>query len=115
MDEVFATGYVDRNPFPDTTSDRDGLKKGLTQLRKAFPDFHYTSEDEIMVGDRLVHRLKGKGTQKGDFMGAPATGLQTTWSEIHIGRIADGKVVEHWGFGDQKDMLLQISMTPATR
>ncbi|MGH8613510.1 MAG: ester cyclase [Gammaproteobacteria bacterium] len=91
------------------------LKQGLTTFRTAFPDFRYTVEDEITVGDRLVHRLTAKGTQKGEFMGVPATGKQVSWSEIHIGRIADGKVVEHWGFGNQQMMLQQLELVPATR
>jgi steroid delta-isomerase-like uncharacterized protein len=113
VDEAFAPGYVDRNPYPGTTPDREGFKKGLTKFRTAFPDCRYTVEDEITVGDRLVHRLTAKGTQKGEFMGVPATGKQVSWSEIHIGRIADGKVVEHWGFGNQQLMLQQLGVVPA--
>lgn len=113
VDDVLALGYVDRNPFPGMTPDREGFKKGLTKFRTAFPDFRYTVEDEITVGDRLVHRLAGKGTQKGEFMGTPATGKQVTWSEIHIGRIVDGKVVEHWGLGDSQGLMQQLGVVPA--
>src|SRR2546427_2399319 len=105
IDEVFAPGYVDRTPNPGTTPDREGFKQGLTKFRTAFPDFRYTIEDEIVVGDKLVHRLTGRGTQKGEFQGVPATGKYASWSEIHIGRVANGKVVEHWGLGDQLGMM----------
>lgn len=115
VDEVFAPGYVDRNPFPGTNPDREGFKKGLTMFRTAFPDFRYTVEDEIIVGDRLVHRLTARGTQRGEFLGTPATGKLATWSEIHIGRIADGKVVEHWGLVDQQSMMQQLGLVPAIK
>ena len=115
LDEVFAPGYVDRNPFPGATSDREGFKQGLTKFRVAFPDFRYTIDDEIAVGDKLVHRLTAKGTQKGEFLGVPATGKQATWSEIHIGRIADGKVVEHWGTVDQMGMAQQLGLVSAPK
>lgn len=115
IDEVFAPGYVDRTPFPGTTPDREGLKQGLTKFRAAFPDFRYTIEDEIVTGDKLVHRLSGRGTQKGEFQGAPATGKQVTWSEIHIGRLANGKVVEHWGLEDQLGMMQQLGLVPAAK
>jgi predicted ester cyclase len=115
IDEVFASSYVDRTPFPGTTPDRDGFKQGLTKFRAAFPDFRYTIEDEIVSGDRLVHRLSGKGTQKGEFQGVPATGKQATWSEIHIGRLVNGKVVEHWGLEDQLGMMQQLGLVPATK
>ncbi len=113
IDEVFAPSYVDRNPYPGATPDRDGLKKSLTQFRLAFPDVRYTVEDEIIADDKLVHRLTAKGTQKGEFQGVPATGKQATWSEFHIARIANGKVVESWGIGDQLGMMQQLGLVPA--
>lgn len=110
IDDVFAPGYVERNPAPGTTSDLEGFKQNLTKFRAAFPDFRYSIEDEIVVGDKLVHRLTARGTQKGEYMGVPATGKQASWSEIHIGRIANGKVVEHWGLGDQLGMMQQLGL-----
>lgn len=115
IDEVFSPSYVERNPFPGVTPDRDGLKKSLTEFRVAFPDFRYTVEDEITAGDKLVHRLSAKGTQKGEFQGLPATGKLATWSEIHVARIANGKVVEHWGITDQLGMLQQLGLVPDPR
>ncbi len=115
IDEVFASGYVDRTPFPGTTPDREGVKQGLKQFRAAFPDFRYTIEDEITSGDKLVQRLTARGTQKGEFQGVPATGKQATWSEIHIARLVNGKVVEHWGIEDQFGMMQQLGLVPATK
>ena len=115
IDEVFAPGYVDRTPFLGLTPDREGYKQGLTKFRAAFPDFRYTIDDEIVAGDKLVHRLTGRGTQKGEFQGVPATGKQATWSEIHIGRLVNGKVVEHWGLVDQLGMLQQLGLAPAMK
>ena len=115
IDELFAPGYVDRTAFPGSTPDREGYKQSLTKFRAAFPDFRYTIEDEIVAGDKLVHRLTGRGTQKGEFQGVPATGKQATWSEIHIGRLVNGKVVEHWGLVDQLGMLQQLGLEPAMK
>ncbi len=108
IDEVFAAGYVDRNPFPGTTPDREGL-------RSAFPDYRYTIEDEITAGDKLVHRLSARGTQKGEFQGVTPTGKQVNWTEIHIARLANGKVVEHWGIEDQLGMMQQLGLAPAAK
>jgi len=115
IDEVFASNYVDRNPFPGTTPDRDGLKQGLTKFRAAFPDYRYTIEDEITAGDKLVHRLTARGTQKGEFQGVSPTGKQVNWTEIHIARVANGKVVEHWGIEDQLGMMQQLGLAPAAK
>jgi predicted ester cyclase len=115
LDDVFASGYVDRSPFPGTTPDWEGLKQGLTSLRAAFPDFRYTIEDEIAVGDRFVQRLSARGTQKGEFQGIPATGKQAVWSEIHIARLLNGKVIEHWGVVDELGMMQQLGLAPAKK
>lgn len=115
IDELFAPSYVDRNPSPGATPDVAGLKQSLTRFRTAFPDFRYTIEDEIAVGDKLVHRLTARGTQKGEFQGVAATGKQATWSELHIGRIANGKFVEHWGIGDQLGMMQQLGLVSAPK
>jgi len=115
IDEVFASGYVDRSPLPGTTPDREGVKQGLIRFRAAFPDFRYTIEDEIATGDKLVQRLSARGTQKGEFQGAPATGKQAAWSEIHIVRLVNGKVVEHWGIEDQLSMMQQLGLAPAVK
>ncbi|OLC31521.1 MAG: hypothetical protein AUH31_02470 [Armatimonadetes bacterium 13_1_40CM_64_14] len=115
IDEVFAAGYVDRNPFPGTTPDREGLKQGLAKFRAAFPDYRYTIEDEITAGDKLVHRLSARGTQKGEFQGVKPTGKQVNWTEFHIARLANGKVVEHWGIEDQLGMMQQLGLVPVAK
>lgn len=40
--------------------------------------------------------IRGTGTQTGEFMGIPATNKTATWDEVHIGRMQDGKLAEHW-------------------
>src|SRR2546428_12100785 len=80
IDEVFASGYVDRTPNPGTTPAREGFKQGLTKFRTAFPDFRYTIEDDTVVGDELVHRLTARGTQNDEYPGVPATCKRAGWS-----------------------------------
>lgn len=111
VDTLFTSDFVDRNPLPGSSADLQGLKQSLAKVRTAFPDFRYTIEDEIAVGDRLVHRLAAKGTQKGEFMGLSATGKHASWSEIHIARIVNGKVAEHWATADQRSMMEQLGMS----
>ena len=59
-------------------------------------------EDMIAEGDRVVVRLTSSATQSGPFMGLPASGNRYEIAEIHIFRIRDGQVTEHW---HQLDML----------
>jgi predicted ester cyclase len=115
LDELFAPNYLDRTPFLGSTPNLSGAKQILTQLRAAFPDFRYTIEDGIYADDKIVSRVTAQGTQKGEFMGSPATGKSATWTEIHINRVVDGKFVEHWGIADQYTMLQQLGLAPAVK
>jgi predicted ester cyclase len=113
IDELGDPNFVDHSIPPGVPPTIDGLKGFLTQFRAAFPDLHYTIDDQIAEGDRIVQRLTGSGTMKGDFMGMPASGKSARWSEIHITRWANGKAVEHWGVVDQMGMLAQLGFAQA--
>jgi steroid delta-isomerase-like uncharacterized protein len=113
LDELVSTDFVEHTAQPGVPATREGLKQSLTALKTAFPDLHYTIEDTIENGDRIVHRLSASGTMKGDFMGIPATGKRANWTEIHIGRIANGRLTEHWGLVDQLGMLVQLGIVQA--
>ena len=112
IDELFTENYEDHSLPPGVPANREGTRQFLAVLRSAFPDFKYTLEDEIAEGDRVVHRLTGRGTMQGEFLGMPATGKQATWQEIHIGRFEDGKIAEHWATVDQMGMLQQLGLMP---
>jgi predicted ester cyclase len=113
IDELIAPDFVEHYAQPGVPPTRDGFMQLAIALRSAFPDLHYTVEDAIEVGDKVVHRLAASGTMKSDFLGIPATGTRATWTEIHIGRVADGRLVEHWGLVDQLGMFVQLGVIPA--
>ena len=113
IDELYAPDYVEHTAQPGVPATREGFKQTVIALKTAFPDLHYVIEDTIESGDQIVHRLTASGTMKGDFAGMPATGKHATWSEIHIGRVANGRLAEHWGLVDQMGMLVQLGIVPA--
>jgi len=79
----------------------------------AFPDLHFTVEDFIAEGDKVVARLTVRGTQQGIFMGIPPTGKHATVTAIDINRMAGGKSVEHWLNMDTLGLLQQLGVIPA--
>ena len=72
------------------------------------PDYHTTIEDLIAEGDKVVARVTMTGTHTGDFWGIPPTGRRVDLTAIYIVRIADGKIVEHWGEEDGVKVLRQL-------
>ena len=65
-------------------------------MNAAFPDVVVTEQDLIVTTDKVVERSSARATHQGEFMGNQATGKPDNWTEIHIYRIADGKIAEHW-------------------
>lgn len=111
--EVTDPKAVDHSLPPGMPQTVESTKQFFTALRAAFPDLTYTVEDVIAEGDKVVHRQTAHGTMKGAFQGMPATGKQATWTETHIVRFENGKIVEHWANIDQVGMLQQLGLMPS--
>lgn len=106
--DVLAPDVVDHYSLPGLPPGREGWNMNRKILRTAFPDCHWHEEDLFAEGDRVVVRATLRGTHLGDFLGIPPTGNAITVSNIHIVRMADGKIVEHWGHGDDMGMMRQL-------
>jgi len=77
-----------------------GLEGAIAVHQKTLlgmPDYHTTIEDLIAEGDKVVARVTMTGTHTGNFYGIAPTGRQVNLTAIYIVRIADGRIVEHWG------------------
>ena len=78
----------------------EGAKKSISSHKISFPDWQEEIVDIIAEGDKVVTRYKSTGTHKGIFNGLDSTGIKVTIFETSIYRIANGKLVEQWGFPD---------------
>ncbi len=112
LDELIADDAQDHAMPLDFPPTREATKTYIHQLLSAFPDFHYSVEFTISEKDKVMQRLQARGTMKGDFWGYHATGKVASWSESHISRFASGKLVEHWAYLDQADILQQLGLAP---
>ena len=113
VDQVVAEDYVENVPLPPgMPAGRAGLKAFVSGIRSAFPDFKYTVIHELGEGDLVVQHVTASGTMRGDFAGMPASGKHAAWNEIHIARVANGVLVEHWAVVDQLSMLQQLGFVP---
>src|SRR5690242_4300381 len=107
FDENFRHHF--RGPLP---SGFEGLRQVGIMMNGAFPDVVVTEEDLIASGDKVVERSSAAATHKGAMMGAPPTNKSIKWSEIHIYRLKDGKIIEHWAEISQMELLQQIGVLP---
>ena len=93
---------------------RAGFERIIGKLRVAFPDLKMEIKDVMADGDRVVVRAMMTGTHRGplQFTHFPieATGKRVESEQIHILRVANGKIVEHWGGRDDVGMFRQLGL-----
>jgi len=56
--------------------------------------------------------LSAYGTQTGDLYGIPPSSKQVSMTAIAVHRIANGKIVEHWGEADNLGLMQQLGVVP---
>jgi steroid delta-isomerase-like uncharacterized protein len=112
VDEVAASDLVIHASSQDIRG-REGAKQYVATLRAAFPDLHFTIEDQIAEGDRVVTRWTARGTHRGEFQSVPATGRKIRLEGTDIDRMADGKVVECWAHVDELGLMQQLGVIKA--
>jgi len=77
-------------------------------LLRAFPDLHFSVEDQLIQGDRVAFRWRATGTHTGPLGAAPPTGKTVVLDGLIMDRMTDGKVRERWEQWDQPLMLQQL-------
>jgi len=112
LDQFIAADGVDHSLPPDLPANLEGFRLFFASFRAAFPDLHYHIQDEIAEGDKVMQRVTGHGTMQGEFQGMAATGKEGKWTEMHMVRLAEGKIVEHWASIDQLGMMIAVGLMP---
>jgi len=112
-DQIIHPEFFDHTNPPGMQHGLDGHKAIVRLFRATFPDLEWRIDDLIAEGDKVVARTTMRGTQRGEFFGIPPCGKTVEMAGVHIMRIADGKIIEHWGSNDDLSMLLQLGATVA--
>ncbi|MGH2896146.1 MAG: ester cyclase [Solirubrobacteraceae bacterium] len=118
-EELIAPGCVDHGA--ESGPPRDGgavkaptgpeaIKAVVHWLRTAFPDLAYEVQDAFGGGDRVALRCTMRGTHSGEFLGHAPTGRAFAVQQIHVYRLQDGRIVEHWACRDDVGMLRQLGV-----
>jgi predicted ester cyclase len=102
-----------------------GMRHIVTAWRTAFPDLRFEIQEEIVHGDKVVHRGVLRGTHLGEFppgvgpariMGAMApAGRSFEAGQIRIWRVEGGKIVEHPASRNDLPLLNQLGLVSGTR
>ena len=110
IDELIDENFVEHEEFPGLPPGREGVREFFGMILSAFPNMEFEVGDMIAEGDLVATRMTMSGTQEGEFMGMPATGKSMRVQAMEFLRLANGKVVEHWGVTDQAGMMEQLGV-----
>jgi steroid delta-isomerase-like uncharacterized protein len=114
VDALFASTFQLHDPaVPNLPTGPAAFKEVIRLYHVAFPDAQLTIEEQVAEGDRVVTRWTGRGTQRGELNGFPATGKQVTVQGQQLDRIVDGQIAESWVNYDALGMLQQLGAMPA--
>jgi steroid delta-isomerase-like uncharacterized protein len=123
IDEIFVKGRTDAvdelltddftpHTWGSTGAGKEDLKRAIERVGAGLSDTRMSIEDVIAEGDRVAVRLTSHAVQSGEFMGLSPSGKPYTIGEIHIFRIAGGRVAEHWHQADLLGMMRQLGAMP---
>ena len=98
--------------FRDKAPGLAGLQDVLRSMRTAFPDLHFAVEEQITEGDKVATRFEWTGTQRGEFIGIPATGRSVRVWGVVIDRLVDGRIKDTRIIMDMLGLMMQLGVFP---
>jgi steroid delta-isomerase-like uncharacterized protein len=117
--EIDATGdyfhgdVMEEVPFPGQGPGLEGLKETLTRMRRAFPDLHWSVEEQMAEDNKVLTRFLWSGTHQGEFLGIPPTNrVVRVWGMV-IDRFEGRKVKSTRILLDTLSMMQQLGIVPA--
>lgn len=111
VDELLAPDFTSHT-FPSTGDGRADMKAAIERVHGALSDVAFSVDQLVAEGDLVATLLTSSATQTGDLMGMPGSGKRYEIGEIHLFRVRDVQVVEHWHYHDALGMMKQLGAMP---
>ena len=110
-DQVFHPDcIISINGNPQRDLSVSSFKQMLAAFIVAFPNLHFTVNDQFVSGKKVSTRWTAKGTNDGPFGGMPATNKSIEIEGFIIDYVEDGKVSRRWELWDQMAMMQQLGV-----
>jgi predicted ester cyclase len=112
IDELSSPDCVNHSAVPEARIGTAGVRRVVAHSRAAMPDQRWTSEMVVAEGDLVViHGIREATWQGESFRGvATPKGKPIAVELVHIFRVRDGKIVEHWAVRDDLGLMKQLGV-----
>ena len=95
---------------------REGLRQILENIRHDLGDGGLELHQFIADGEFVANHVTVRGVHQASTMpllaGTEPTGIEVSWTFIHIWRVVNDQIVEHWACRDDLGLLHQIGAWP---
>lgn len=95
--------------IPDPMNAEEFKAFGQT-FYNAFTDSQHTFDQVIATDNQVVTCGTFTAAHKGSFQGLPPTDKKIQIAIMHIDRLENGQIVEHWGQGDAQGLMQQLGI-----
>ena len=90
--------------------DSESFQQFGLEFYSAFTEGQHKFDEIIVAKNKVVTCGRFTAKHLGEFQGLPPTGKQIKISIMHIDRVENGKIVEHWGQGDVRGLMQQLGI-----
>ncbi|MEU5955047.1 ester cyclase [Streptomyces sp. NPDC047525] len=111
-DTYLSPDFVGHYPGVPDLRGAAAYKRMAAELRSALPDLTHRTITLIEEDDRVVLRAEISGTQRGELMGIPPTGLPVRRTETTLLRFEGDRIAEVWHLADEIGTFDQLGLTP---
>jgi len=105
-----AEDFVDHEAPPGTPGGPEGYAATARWMRGVWTDARWEIVDSFAKGDKACLRVIFTGKHDEEFMGVPPTGKRVEVQHIHMYRIENSKIVEHWAVRDDLELTRQLGL-----
>ena len=106
LDKNF-TAYMAGMP---KTMDREQFQQFGIEFYSAFALGQHKFDEVIVANNKVITCGKFSAKHLGEFQGLPPTKKQIEISVMHIDRVENSKIIEHWGQGDARGLMEQLGI-----
>jgi predicted ester cyclase len=111
--ELIHEDYVDHGSPLGEVRGPEGFLAAVRPFTSAFSEAHSEIDLLIVEGDLAAWRSTFTGVHSGELMGVPPTGRRVSVEILNIGRMKDGKAIEHWGGPEIGTLMAQLGVSQA--
>jgi predicted ester cyclase len=116
FDRLVHPEVANHQPGRDVETGLDDFRHAIDGVMGAVPDSTWTTVRLIAEGDFVVCHNTWSGTYRGKGFRGVSTpeGERFSVEHVHIYRLSDGRIAEHWVVRDDLGMMLQLGAISTT-